>query len=234
MPDIKLYRNDRSCSMVPHIVLRELDIPFTTVRMRSNSDVGGYDAIDESLSRSEYVKLNADAYVPTLVVDGKPLTENLAILFYLSELSPQRHLFGSTSWERAKVAQWLAWLTGAMHGRGFGCVWRPQRFSDDESVWPDIQVKGRKFIGECYERIESRIAAGEGCAVGDGLSVVDIYLHTMWRWSRAIGIPVEELKSKYPSWAKLMRNVEKLKSVRDAMAEENDTLTFEDSGAAVL
>jgi len=233
--------------MVPHMVLRELNIPFTAVRMRftvselicngdryeiyaecfdtfSQPDKGGYDPIDD-ISREDFFKLSPDGYVPTLTSEGEALTELPAILTYLAELAPERSFLGSTPWERGKVMSWLNWLSGTMHTKGFAGQWRPMRFSDDESTWPAIQAKSRKTVDAGYERIESRLVT-RSHAVGDNLTVVEFFLHTMWRWGRTIGIPIKDMESRYPNWAKLMREVEGRESVRAAMAEEGQELTF--------
>ncbi|KAK4557016.1 hypothetical protein LTR86_005997 [Recurvomyces mirabilis] len=223
MPSITLYRRDGACSMAPHILLPYLHIPFTDVPMTDGPS--GYQAADGSISHPEYRKINPAGFVPALVVDGQALTENVAILTYLAGLRPDTGMSGRDEWEKAKVGEWLAWLAGTLHGRGFGSLWRPGRYSDDETVWPSIETKAREFILECYARIEARIG-GNPYAVGERLTVVDIILHTFWRWSRALGLRQEDMVEKYPGWAKMMAKVEKLESVRSAMAAEGQELCF--------
>jgi glutathione S-transferase len=225
MHDIVLYRNDGACSMIPHITLKELGIPFTSKAVKITPGVGIDGTKDGSLTRADYLKLQPDGYVPALSVDGAALTEAPAILSYIAELAPDRHFMGKTAWERAKAAEWLAWLSGSLHGTGFAGLWRPLRFSNDESVFVAIQDKAREKIDAGLERIESRLE-GKQWAVGDSITVVDIYLHTVWRWLQRIGTEHANAVKGYPNLARIMKKVEQLESVIEIMAVENQPLTF--------
>ncbi|KAK3672441.1 hypothetical protein LTR78_007748 [Recurvomyces mirabilis] len=223
MSSLALYHRDGACSMAPHIRLLHLPIPFTAVPMIDGPD--GYQAADGSFSHADYRKISPAGFVPALVVDGQALTDNAAMLTYLAGLRQDEGLGGSDEWERAKIGEWLAWLAGTLHGRGFGGLWRPGRYSDDETMWPSIEAKARGFILECFARIEAGIG-GKPYAVGERLTVVDIMLHTFWRWSRALSLSQEDMVARYPGWAKVMAKVEKLDSVRSAMAAEGQELCF--------
>src|SRR5262249_49357456 len=70
-------------SMPPHIGLQEVAAPFEPRPMSfKNGD----------LRRPEYLALNPEGKVPTLVVDGRPLTEVAAILYYLARRFPEAGL----------------------------------------------------------------------------------------------------------------------------------------------
>jgi maleylpyruvate isomerase len=49
-----------------------------------------------------YLALNPQGLVPTLVVDGRPLTQSLAICEYLDETIPEPPLLPEGAWDRAK------------------------------------------------------------------------------------------------------------------------------------
>src|SRR5207244_4109989 len=67
---LTFYFAPGSSSMAPHISLHEVGVPFEPRPMSfKNGD----------LRRPEYVALNPEGKVPTLVVDGRPLTEVAAI-----------------------------------------------------------------------------------------------------------------------------------------------------------
>ena len=186
----------------------------------------GYEAADGSFTYAEFLRLNPNGFVPTLSVDGTIITEMPAILTYLTSLAPDRELLGTTSMDTIKAAEWMAWLSGTLHGYGFGMLWRPQRFvGSAEDMYDTVRAQGRRTILRCFERIEDRVSGRY--AVGVHLTAVDVYLHTFWRWGCAIDIDMHKL---YPKYAELARNVEKLDSLRGAMAEEHQALTFPASG----
>ena len=79
-PDITFYRVDGSCAQVPHAILQHLGIPFTEVVMVKD-DNDKYVPADGSMTHAEYrARINPDGYVPSLVVDGNPITEIPAIM----------------------------------------------------------------------------------------------------------------------------------------------------------
>jgi maleylacetoacetate isomerase/maleylpyruvate isomerase len=53
----------------------------------------------------EYKKLNPQAEVPTLVHDGKIISQSVAIIEYLDEVFPQHPLYPKDSFKKAKVRQ---------------------------------------------------------------------------------------------------------------------------------
>ena len=76
---LTLYFAPGSSSMAPHIALREVGAAFearpVSFRRREHRS-------------ADYLALNAEGKVPTLLIDGRPLTEVAAILFYLARSFP--------------------------------------------------------------------------------------------------------------------------------------------------
>lgn len=218
--NIVLYRKDGACSFIPHALLNELGIPYQSVVLDLKD--GAMQAADGSLSNEEYRKIHPSAYVPALQVDGQIITELPAVLTYISDLAPERKLFGSTPMEKAKVYEWLAWLSGTLHAQGYGALWRPKRFTDDdaENVHKAITEKGRSNIMAVYTRIEHRIEGPH--AVGGEFTVVDLGLHTFWRWGALrIGIDQNDFAKQFPKYTALVKGVEKMDSVQKTLQEEN-------------
>ncbi|KAL9095647.1 MAG: hypothetical protein Q9165_002079 [Trypethelium subeluteriae] len=220
MSNITLYRVNNACSLVPHILLRELQIPSTPVRLVLGSD-GPY-AVDGSLSSSDYKQVNPKGQVPTLVVDGSVVTEIPAILTCIADMAGDRKLLGSTPMEKVRVYEWMTWLSGTMHGWAWGSVLRPARFvGGAEEMYETVRETGREKVKECFERIESKMDGN--FAVGNQLTTVDFYLYIFWRWGNKHGYEVNE---KYPKWKKLMMQVEKMDSVRKALKDEDEPVLF--------
>ncbi|KAF2239370.1 glutathione S-transferase [Viridothelium virens] len=220
MPNITLYRVNNACSLAPHILLRELQISFTPIRLVFGPD--GLYAADGSLSSADYNKVNQNSQVPTLVVDGSVVTELPAILTCIADMAPDRKLLGTTPMEKVRVYEWMNWLSGTMHGWAWGSVLRPARFvGDAEEMYETVRETGRKKIKACYERVESKMDGK--FAVGDRLTAVDFYLYVFWRWGSKHEFKVNE---KYPKWRNVMMQVEKMDSVRKALEEEDQPLQF--------
>ena len=159
--------------------------------------------------------------MPALQIDGQIITEGPAIVTYIGLLKPERQLLGASPVETAKVNEWLTWLSGTLHGQGYGALWRPNRFteSDDAAVNDSIRKKGRKTIMDCYDRIEKNV---EGLhAVGDSPTAVDVTLYNLLAMGAfALGIKPEDFAERYPKYTKLVRGVEKWDSIQKTLSKE--------------
>ena len=110
---MKLYYAPGTCSLSPHIVLRELDLPFDLIR------------VDNRAKRTEdgrdFLAINPKGYVAALEIDGgQVLTEGPAISQYLADLRPEAGLAPPAgSWARSQLHEWLNFISAEIHG-GFG------------------------------------------------------------------------------------------------------------------
>lgn len=206
MPDVKLWYSPGACSLAPHILLHEIGVPF--------------DAVETSVAKGAtltdaFARINPKRRVPVLSLDGEVVTEVPAIATAIADLAPERHLTGGTALDRARVHEWMSWLSGTLHGQGFGALWRPQRFSDDPEVFESIKAKGRETISGCFEAIEARLAGPY--STGDGFTAVDPFLLVFYRWGNGIGT---DMRTTYPRYAAFAQGLVRRGSVAAALAAE--------------
>lgn len=155
--------------------------------------------------------------VPVLGMDNQLITEVPAIFTALSSLAPEKHLMGKTLIDTVRVYEWLNWLSGTLHGQGFGALWRPGRFTDDETVHEALKKGAMKMILRYYGDIERRLD-GSGYAVGGAFTVVDAFLLVFWQWgNKRVGVDMEK---GYPKYRKLAENVAERESTRRTFVEE--------------
>lgn len=104
---LTLYFAPGSSSMAPHIALHEIDVPFESQPV--------------SFKRQEtrapaFLAINPEGKVPTLLIDGRPLTEVAAILFYLAKRFPQADLLPVGDIEaEAQVISWMSFIASTVH-----------------------------------------------------------------------------------------------------------------------
>jgi glutathione S-transferase len=104
---LTLYFAPGSSSMAPHIALHEIGAPFESRPI--------------SFARKEnrapaYLALNPEGKVPTLLIDGRALTEVAAILFYLARRFPEAGLLPDGDVEaEAQVVSWMSFLAATVH-----------------------------------------------------------------------------------------------------------------------
>src|SRR5262245_1899711 len=75
-----LYYSPGAASLAVHWLLIELGEPHEIRRLDMDA---------KEQKKPEYLKLNPNGLVPTLIVDGKPLYESGALVMYLAERHPQ-------------------------------------------------------------------------------------------------------------------------------------------------
>lgn len=80
---MKLYYAPDTCSLSPHIVLRELGLEFELVKVDNRSKL--------TADGRDFRIINPKGYVAALELDnGQILTEGPAIVQYLADLKPER------------------------------------------------------------------------------------------------------------------------------------------------
>lgn len=206
MPDIKFWYAPGACSLASHVLLHEVGVPFEAVE---TSFAKGAHLTDE------FARINPKRRVPVLRLDGEVITEVPAIATAIAGLTPGRHLMGRTALDRARVCEWMNWLSGTLHGQGFAGLWRPERFSDDPDVFEGIRARARRTIFESFDLVEHRLRGSY--SVGDGFTTVDPYLLVFYRWGNGIGI---DMPATYPAYTALAHELVRRDSVAAALAAE--------------
>jgi glutathione S-transferase len=104
---LTLYFAPGSSSMAVHIALQEIGVPFEGKPMSFKKN---------DLRSAEYLALNPEGKVPMLVVDGQPLTEVAAILFYLAKRFPEAGLLPRDDIEAdARALSWTSLTASTLH-----------------------------------------------------------------------------------------------------------------------
>lgn len=201
MSSIKLFYAPGACSLASNILLREIGAAFELVKIAFKSP--------------ELLALNPKLRVPVLVAGNETITENPAIFTYISQLAPERYLLGKSNLEVVRTYEWLNWLSGTLHGQGFGGLLRPERYADDTSLHPAVKAKGLSNVRDCFAQVEDRLHSVY--AVGNDLTVVDVFLYVFYRWGFARG---EDMRGTYPRYTKLVLHVAERTSVKEAIAAE--------------
>jgi glutathione S-transferase len=153
---LTLYLSPGSSSMAPHIALHETGVDFES-RWISFAKRQQY--------APEYLALNPEGKVPTLLVDELPLTEVAAILYYLARRFPEAGLFPAGDLvAEAQVISWMSFIASTIHpARRIGVA-----------RWKEV-------FGIAEQRLGRR-----DWAVG-GYSIADIHLFRLfWRFFNSL------------------------------------------------
>lgn len=170
---LTLYFVPGSSSMAPHIALHEIGIPFTPKPL--------------SFARKEtrspaFLAINPAGQVPTLLIDGRPLTEVAGILFYLARRYPEARLLPDDPEAQAHAVAWMSFIASTLH---------PAR------------RQGLDHAVETYRIAERKLGTGEW-ALGD-YSIVDIHLFRLfWRFNASLGAPPDALPNLHAHHARML------------------------------
>jgi glutathione S-transferase len=198
---VKLYFAPGACSLSPHIVLRELGLPFDLVKV----DLGAKWTADGA----DYKTINPKGYVPALLTDdGHVLTEGPALVQYLADRKPEARLAPANgSFARSQLQEWLNFISTEIH-KSFSALFNP--------AMPDAAKD--IYIGKLKQRFgELDVAlAKQDFLMGAQFSVADAYLYTVLRWTRAFNIELNQ----WPALARFFARVDARPAVRAAVEAE--------------
>lgn len=138
-----------------------------------------------SATRGRLMEVNPLGQVPTLVLpDGSVMTESLAMIHYLNDLSPRAGLVPPAgSAERARFLRWSTFIVAA--------IYPTYTYGDEPAKWVD-DVSGAKLLRESTDRhreklwlqVESEL--GDPWFLGGKRTALDIYIAVMTRWRPGI------------------------------------------------
>lgn len=201
---LTFYFSPGACSMAPHIVLEESGASF---------DAKPISLMQGQHKAPAFIKVNPYGQVPTLVVDGKTLTESLAIMSWIADQHPQARLLPSDPWERIQALSYLARLTSDVH-KSFGPLFGPQRFVSDEKNRDDFVNNVRAIVTDRLDSIEQRLA-GKDYALG-AFSAIDCYLYVFFAWAGYLGFDT----SRWPNYSRHFERMNARPAVQRMQARE--------------
>ena len=197
---MKLYFSPGSCSLSPHIVLRETGSDFELEQVNNQEK--------KTKSGKDYWTVNPKGQVPCLELDnGDKLTEGPVIVQYIADQNGSGLAGKPGSMERYHVQEWLNFTTSELH-KTFGPIFR--------ATTPDaFKEISRANLGKRFDWIDKELA-GKQYLMGDKFSVADAYMFTVMRWTQRINVDL----AKWPNIKAYMDRVAARPKVQDALKAE--------------
>lgn len=174
---MKLFYKPGACSLSPHIVLREagLDFSIESVDLATKKTETGED----------YLRINPKGQVPALLLDdGSLLTEGVAIVQYLADKVPDRHLIApSGTLSRYHAIEWLNFVATELH-KGFSPLFNPKTPDEYKAI-------ARERLDKQFSYVDGELAKHD-YLLGSKFSVADAYLFTVTRWANALKLEIKQ------------------------------------------
>ncbi len=179
---VSLYYAPGAASMVVHWLLLELDVPHELHLVDTGAG---------QQKRPEYLALNPNGVVPTLVVDGRPMFEAAALSMTLADQVPLAALAPRLDDPlRPQYNQWMFHLANAVQPL-FRLWWYPHEPAGEASA-DSVRANVAPRIEAAWSRLDAHLAANGPHLLGDTLSAADFYLVMLMRWSRNMPKPATD------------------------------------------
>ena len=177
-----LYYSPGAASMVVHWLLIELDVPHRLQLV---------DFETRAQKHPDYLALNPNGVVPTLLVHGEPHCEVGALLIHLADThSGARLAPAAEDHDRFDFLQWMFNLANAVQPL-FRLWWYPHEPAGEGNE-EAVHEATRGRIEAVWQRIDAHLALRGPYLLGDAPSVADFYLTMLMRWSRNMPRPATD------------------------------------------
>lgn len=180
---ITLHYYPGNASLIPHILLEELAIPYRRVLV--DRTVGAHKA-------PEYLQLNPNGLIPVLTDGDVVLYETAAICLHLCDTHPHAKLMPSVgSADRAQSYKWLMWLTNTLQS-ALVIYFYPERWMDEGNAdgAAELKAHAEHKIGGFLDQLDDELARHRGpWFAGEAYSALDPYVFTLCRWTRGFVSP---------------------------------------------
>ena len=197
-----------NASLTPHLLLRELGVPF---------DLQLVDRAQNAQKSAAYLKLNPNGLIPVLVDGDLVLYETPAILLHLVDTHPQAGLAPAVGTpERAAFYKWLMWLSSNVQ------AFAPHYFYPERMVAPgnaagaaEVKAQAEARIAAALDQIDARLATQPWMG-GERFSALDPYTFMLCRWTRGMQRPARTL----PHIAPYLQRMLQRPAVEEVIAAE--------------
>jgi glutathione S-transferase len=207
----QLHYFPSNANAAPHMVLEELGLTYDLVLV---------DRAKTAQKSNDYLKINPNGRIPTLVDGELVLFEAAAIVLHLVDQHPEAGLAPKVGTpERAKFYQWMTFLTNSLQEELM--IWQyPDRLTGDDAAATEAVKRGAEKRASAYlDVVEKHLKTHGPLFLGETLSAADFYLVMLARWARPMSNPPRSR----PNIAKLLDMITALPSVRRAYAREGVT-----------
>ena len=187
---MQLHYYPSNASMVPHLVLEELAVPYELVLVERTR---------QAHKSPDYLALNPNGLIPVFVDGDLVLYETAAICLHLADTHPQAALapaIGTPA--RAHFYKWLMWLTNTLQSTLI-VYFYPERWADSPEAVAQVRAHAEAKIAGMLDQLDAELVrVGGPWFMGSSFSLLDAYVLTLCRWTRGFSRPARSLPNLGP------------------------------------
>ncbi|WP_250533332.1 glutathione transferase GstA [Caballeronia sp. AZ10_KS36] len=198
---MKLFYKAGACSLASHIVLEESGLPYEIEAVDLKTKV--------TASGADFMAINPKGYVPALQLDdGNVLTEGPAIMQYIADQVPAKHLAPlADAMSRYRLQGWLTFIGTELH-KNFSPFFNPAATSEWKAA---AMANLERRLAYVAKHIDDK-----QYLLGNEYSIGDAYLFTVLGWASFIDLDL----NKWPALTAYQARVAARPAVQAAMKAE--------------
>lgn len=205
---LTLYYAPRTCALVPYVTLTEAGADFDVQDLNSRSG---------QLKTPEFLALNPKHKVPVLVIDGEPLTENIAIQIWIARQFPQARLLPAQAKTQIKAISLMAWFASTIHPHLTPNA-RPENYCDLPGSEESVKRVANRMLFEDFKIADGLLAGRE--FFFDHFTAPDAYF--LWCFRRALSFKLD--LSQFRNCTAHFERMQQRPSVQKLLAHEQQVL----------
>jgi glutathione S-transferase len=148
---LTLYYAPMTCALVPFVTLTEAGAEFEVRNINTRSGQN---------HEPGFLKLNPKHKVPVLVIDGEPLTENVAIQIWINRQFPKAKLLPADPREEINAISLMAFCASGIHPHLTPNA-RPQNYCDLPGSEESVKRVANKLLFEDLKVVDDLLAGRE-------------------------------------------------------------------------
>ena len=148
---LTLYFAPMTCALVPFVTLTEAGARF---------DVQAINTRTGQNRTPEFLRLNPKHKVPVLIIDGEPLTENVALQIWIHRQFPAAKLLPAAPKEEIRAISLMAFCASGIHPHLTPNA-RPQNYCDLPNSEESVKRVANKLLFEDFKVIDDLLAGRE-------------------------------------------------------------------------
>jgi glutathione S-transferase len=201
---LTLYYAPMTCALVPYVTLTEAGAQFDVQNVNTRTDEHKTPA---------FLAVNPKHKVPVLLIDGEPLTENVAVQIWIARQFPESKLLPAGATAEIKAISLMAWFASTIHPHLTPNA-RPQNYCDLPGSEDSVKRVANTLLFEDLRIADALLAGGD--TFFDHFTAVDAYF--FWCFRRALSFKLD-----LSGFAHCMRHFERVQqrpSVQKVIAYE--------------
>lgn len=198
---MKLFYSPNACSLAPHIVLRELGLPFDLIKVDLQQHLTELGV--------DFYRLNKKGQVPVLQLeDGSFLTEGAVISQFLVDQFERKDLLPEINTpERYQTLFWMNFIASEIH-KAYSPFFHKSYGEESKTIFSTILNKHYAWVDQQLD--------GRNYLSGRNFTIADIYLFVVTRWADFIGLDLGH----FIHLTAFMQRIAHRQTVQDAIAAE--------------